>query len=59
MDRISISTIVMVLVLIFLIGPFVVIFISSFGTQEFLSFPPQGFTLGWFKKVISMADISR
>ena len=54
MDRISVSTIVMVLVLIFLIGPFVVIFISSFGTQEFLSFPPQGFTLGWFKKVISM-----
>ena len=40
--------------IIFLIGPFIIIFAASFSESEVLSFPPKGFTLHWFKKVITM-----
>lgn len=45
---------ILILVLIFLIGPFLIIFIASFGNEPSLKFPPSGFTLDWFKKVLTM-----
>lgn len=46
--------IILILVLIFLIGPFFIIFIASFGGNNNLNFPPDSFSLKWFEKVISM-----
>jgi len=39
---------------IILLGPFLVIFFASFEPTSTLRFPPTGFTLSWFKKVIAM-----
>ena len=47
--------IILILVLIFLIGPFFIIFIASFGGNNNLNFPPDSFSLKWFEKVISMS----
>lgn len=55
MMRIPRSTlIVLSLVLLFLLGPFVILFWASFGSEASLAFPPKGFTLFWFKKVLGM-----
>ncbi len=48
------SYFMLVLAIIFLIGPFVIIFSASFSQSQTLSFPPVGFTLFWFQKVVSM-----
>jgi len=48
------SKIILILVLIFLIGPFFIIFIASFGANDNLSFPPDSFSFKWFEKVVSM-----
>ncbi len=54
MNRNRLANLVLILTLLFLIGPFIIIFITSFSSEVSLKFPPQGFTLDWFKKVISM-----
>jgi len=38
----------LVLLFTILIGPFLIIFLASFGDQNNLAFPPQGFSLRWF-----------
>ncbi len=48
------SSFMLVVAIIFLIGPFVIIFSASFSEAQTLSFPPVGFTFYWFSKVISM-----
>jgi putative spermidine/putrescine transport system permease protein len=48
------TNLILYLVLLFLLGPFVIIFIASFGAESTLSFPPQGFSLEWFEKVFSV-----
>ncbi|HDN19572.1 ABC transporter permease [Candidatus Acetothermia bacterium] len=48
------ALIILFLTLLFLLGPFVILFWSSFGTQASLAFPPEGFTVYWFKKVLGM-----
>lgn len=35
----------------FLLGPFLIIFAASFGEQNSLAFPPQGFSLRWFDNI--------
>lgn len=35
----------------FLLGPFLIIFIASFGDQSNLAFPPEGFTFRWFANI--------
>jgi putative spermidine/putrescine transport system permease protein len=40
----------------FLILPLVVIVGSSFGTDAFLKFPPTGFTLAWYDKMLSLRE---
>ncbi|WP_286982917.1 hypothetical protein [Pseudothermotoga sp.] len=44
----------LIVVLVILLGPFLVIFLASFEPTSSLRFPPTGFTLSWFKKVINM-----
>ncbi len=43
-----------IVVYTFLIGPFLIIFLTSFGSQELMTFPPKGFSLKWFHKVFSV-----
>lgn len=40
-----------VLVYIFLFAPLVVISMTSIGTENYIAFPPKGFSLQWFLKV--------
>jgi len=48
------SNIMLWIAIIFLIGPFVIIFSASFSQSETLTFPPVGFTFSWFHKVVTM-----
>lgn len=54
MNRSRLANFVLILTFLFLIGPFIIIFITSFGSEASLKFPPQGITLDWFRKVMSM-----
>ena len=42
------------LVYVFLIGPLLIIMAASFGEQNALVFPAQGFTLKWYAQVFQM-----
>jgi len=42
----------------FLILPLMVIIGSSFGTDAFLKFPPTGFTLSWYQKMIHLTEFA-
>ena len=44
------------LVYVFLIGPLLVIAAASFSETKALKFPGQGFTLDWYKKVLTMSS---
>lgn len=44
----------LLLLFIFLIGPFLLIFIASFGNEPIMTFPPKGFSLRWFAKVFTI-----
>ncbi len=43
-------------VYLFLVGPLVVIVGSSFGTQEYLQFPPTGFTTRWYENILNVGN---
>lgn len=34
---------------LFLLAPLLIVFVISFSSNQFLSFPPEGFTLDWYK----------
>jgi len=42
----------------FLILPLIVIIGSSFGTDAYLKFPPTGFTLGWYQKMLGLREFA-
>ncbi len=46
--------IILVLVMLFLIGPFVIIVAASFSAGDTLAFPPQGFSFKWIIKVFTV-----
>lgn len=46
---------VLILMYVFLLGPFLVIFVASFGNQTIMTFPPNGFSLRWFQKVFTIS----
>ena len=48
------SAIVLLLVIVFLIGPFVIIVAASLSAGETLAFPPQGLSLRWVAKVFDV-----
>lgn len=40
----------------FLLGPFLIIFMASFGENSTMAFPPRGFTLDWFANVFETSQ---
>ena len=48
--------IITALVYVFLIGPLLVIAAASFSETKALKFPGQGFTLDWYKQVLTMSS---
>jgi len=45
---------VLVVLYLFLLGPFLLIFVASFGSEPIMTFPPKGFSLRWFVKVFTV-----
>ncbi|RJF76186.1 ABC transporter permease [Deinococcus cavernae] len=45
---------ILFLTLLFLVGPFLVVFIAAFGAEPTLKFPPSGFSTQWFTKVFGV-----
>jgi putative spermidine/putrescine transport system permease protein len=39
---------------VFLLGPFLIIFLSSFSGDATMRFPPKGLSLEWYAKVLSI-----
>ena len=54
MSRSVFPPLILFLLLVFLIGPFVIIVTASFSAGETLSFPPQGLSLRWMVKVFTI-----
>lgn len=48
MKKSKLLTLFVILVYIFLFAPLVVIAMTSIGTENYIAFPPKGFTLKWF-----------
>lgn len=42
---------------LFLLAPLVVVIGASFSASQFVSFPPQGFSLTWYEKVLSSPEV--
>jgi putative spermidine/putrescine transport system permease protein len=40
-----------VLVALFLLAPLVIVFINSFGSEQYVIFPPGGFSLRWYREI--------
>lgn len=59
MKKNKFSTAFVVLVYIFLFAPLVIIAMTSIGTENYIAFPPKGFSLQWFANVFkSQAFVS-
>lgn len=54
MKNSKILILITVLMFIFLIGPFLVIIISSFSNDAVMRFPPRGFSFQWYEKVLNI-----
>jgi putative spermidine/putrescine transport system permease protein len=54
-DAIGIGLVIALAVaaLVILVAPSVIVLIISFDTRGYVSFPPEGFTLGWYAQVFS------
>ena len=39
-------------ILLFMLAPIIIIFLNSFNSSTFFSFPPEGFTLDWYKRFL-------
>lgn len=48
------SYLILTIVLCLLLGPYIILIAASFGEKALLQFPPQGFTLFWYKKVFGI-----
>jgi putative spermidine/putrescine transport system permease protein len=47
------------IVVLFILGPLIVIIGGSFTTTPFVAFPPQGFTLHWYRQLAGHLDFLR
>ena len=45
---------VLVVMFLFLLGPFLIILLSSFSGDATMKFPPRGFSLEWYRKVLDI-----
>lgn len=60
MNRASLSArATLALVLAFLLGPFVVVFVAGFSGDETLRFPPQSYSLRWLAHVFTVESFQR
>jgi putative spermidine/putrescine transport system permease protein len=41
-------------IIVFLISPMIIVIIVSFSSAQFLTFPPPGFSLQWYRKLFSL-----
>lgn len=48
----------LIVMYIFLLGPFVIILMASFGEKATMAFPPEGFTLDWFANVFETTQFT-
>jgi putative spermidine/putrescine transport system permease protein len=57
LDAIGAGLILLVaaLALLILVAPSIIVVIISFDTRAFVSFPPEGFTLAWYRKVFEQS----
>lgn len=46
----------LLLLYVLLLGPYLIIFISAFGEESTLAFPPEGFSLKWFENVFNTSQ---
>lgn len=53
------ANLVLWLVIVFLIGPFLIIVAASFSAGDTLAFPPQGFSLKWIYKVFTIESFQQ
>lgn len=53
MKKSKLLTIFVALVYIFLFAPLIIIAITSIGTENYIAFPPKGFSLKWFANVFN------
>ena len=51
MKKRKLLTLFVILVYIFLFAPLIVIAMTSIGTENYIAFPPKGFTLKWFVNI--------
>ncbi|HSV53733.1 MAG TPA: ABC transporter permease [Burkholderiaceae bacterium] len=49
----------LVLVLLFLLGPFLIVFIAGFSGEETLAFPPKSYSLRWISHVFTVESFQR
>lgn len=54
MKQSKLLILITVIVFIFLIGPFIMIFLTSFSSDTIMRFPPEGFTMAWYKKALNI-----
>jgi putative spermidine/putrescine transport system permease protein len=47
-----------ILILLYLLAPVIVVVATAFTTTAYPVFPPQGFTLQWFQKFLSMTEFT-
>ncbi len=47
-----------ILILLYLLAPVIVVVATAFTTTAYPVFPPQGFTLQWFEKFLSMTEFT-
>ena len=57
--RSNLATLVLVLVLSFLLGPFLVVFVAGMSGDETLRFPPQSWSLRWLVHVFTVEAFQR
>lgn len=54
MKKSKLVILIAVIMFIFLLGPFVIIILSSFSSDAIMKFPPRGFSLQWYEKVLNI-----
>ena len=54
MKNSKVLLLVLIVMFVFLLGPFVVIIVSSFSNETVMRFPPHGFSFRWYGKVLNI-----
>ncbi|MFI5012387.1 MAG: ABC transporter permease [Hyphomicrobiales bacterium] len=43
---------------VFIVGPILVVLVASISTTPYLAFPPAGFTLRWFREILTLGEFT-